>query len=87
MPGLELVSRLYLRHRLVDGVATAQWFGRSCHMPAAWMFCVSVARPMQDQLRPGVLQVMGLTMTEGLVRQLCLSVQGGMSNKRILEEA
>lgn len=79
MPGLELVPRLCLRHRLVDGVATALWFGRS------WEIWVSVARTMQDQLRLGVLQVMGLTMTEGLVRQLCLSVQGGMSNKRIPE--
>lgn len=27
MPGLGLMPRLYSRHTLVDGVATAQWFG------------------------------------------------------------
>lgn len=29
MPGLQLAPRLYLRHRFVDGVATAHWFGGS----------------------------------------------------------
>lgn len=46
MPGLQLASRLFLSYRLVDGVATAHWFGGSCHMSAAWMFCVSAERPM-----------------------------------------
>lgn len=30
MPGLQLAPRLYLRHRLVDGVVTAHWSEGSC---------------------------------------------------------
>lgn len=35
---------------------------------AIWVLCVSAERLTLDQLRPGVLQGMGLTVTGGLMK-------------------
>lgn len=68
MPGLGLMPRLYSRHTLVDGVATAHWFGgvlpNTCCVDVLCLCCKAHVGSAQAC----TLQGMGLTVTEDLVK-------------------
>lgn len=91
MPGVELVPRLYLRHTLVDGVATAQHFAfweillYACCMDVLCLCCKAHVGSAQAWCAIGYGADYDRRPGEG--SYVSVFGDGGMSNKGILEEA